>query len=108
MVKILTEEEQNQRNAVAAELAKVTRLPIARVLMSEWNQMDSPNIYRTRTGREVRLDPELAYQIDRLPRTGRWIFTASPFPPTIPDKYLEGAQRWAKHQNRRRLRITFS
>jgi hypothetical protein len=49
----------------------------------------------------------LAAEPDALPRTSRWICTASPFPPTIPDKYLDGARRWARKQNRRHLRIRF-
>lgn len=103
---ILSEADQLRRNRIAEDLAKQTRLPIARILLSEWNQIDGTT-YMTRLGREVKLTPALAFDIDALPRTGRYIFSASPFPPTIPDRYLEGAKAWARRKNRRHLRIRF-
>lgn len=103
---ILSEADQIRRNRTAEELAKQTRLPIARVLLSEWNQIDG-RTYTTRLGRAVQLTTALAFDIDALPRTGRFIFSASPFPPTIPDRYLEGARLWARRKNRRHLRIRF-
>ena len=103
---ILSEADQLRRNRIAEELAKQTRLPLARILLSEWNQIDGTT-YTTRLGRAVKLTPALAFDIDALPRTGRYIFSASPFPPTIPDRYLEGAKAWARRKNRRHLRIRF-
>lgn len=96
---ILSESDQRWRNQLALQLSKETRLPIARVLMSTWSQLEA-NKYRTATGREIELSEMLAQAIDRLPRTSRFIFTASPFPPTIPDRYLEPAKRWARRHNR--------
>jgi hypothetical protein len=103
---ILNEQQQRQRNEIAEELARQTRLPIARILLTAWIQIDGRH-FTTTLGREVILSPDLAEKIDALPRTGRFVFSASPFPPIIPDKYLDGAQRWARRKNRRHLRISF-
>ena len=101
---ILNEAAQAHRNELAAKLATETRLPIPRALMSAWHQLDG-RTYTTTQGRAVTISDALARELDALPRTGRWIFTASPFPPTIPDKYLTGAKKWARRQNRKRIRI---
>jgi len=103
---ILDEAAQHRRNELAAQLAEETRLPIPRALMSAWNQLDGRK-FTTTLGREVRISEPLALALDALPRTGRYIFTASPFPPTIPDEYLEGAKKWVRKKNRRRIRIRF-
>lgn len=103
---IMSETDQRQRNELALRLAQETRLPIARILLSEWNRLDGRK-FKTPTGREAELSQSLALALDALPRTSRWIFTASPFPPIIPDKYLDGARRWARKKNRRHLRIRF-
>lgn len=103
---IMTEADQLRRNQIAEELARQTRLPIARILLTAWTQIDGSK-YTTTLGREVKLSPALADSIDTLPRTGRFIFSTSPFPPTIPDKYLDGARAWARRKNRRHLRIRF-
>lgn len=106
MTIILDEAAQHRRNELAAQLAEETRLPIPRALMSAWNQLDGRR-FTTTLGREVQISESLALAIDALPRTGRYIFTASPFPPTIPDRYLTGAKKWARRQNRKHLRIRF-
>ena len=103
---IMSEADQRQRDRLALQLSQETRLPIPRVLLSEWNRLDGRQ-YKTQTGRAVQLSLDLAEALDALPRTGRFIFSASPFPPIIPDKYLEGAQKWARRKNRKRLRIRF-
>lgn len=96
---IMSESDQRWRNQLALQLSKETRLPIARALMSTWSQL-AANKYRTATGREIELSEMLAQAIDRLPRTSRFIFTASPFPPTIPDRYIEPARKWTRRHNR--------
>lgn len=91
---ILSEADQHWRNQLALEVAKETRLPIPRVLMLEWNQLLGRKLQMR--SREIELNDLTAKALDRLPRTGRWIFTSSPFPPTIPDKYLEPARHWIR------------
>lgn len=103
---IMSEADQERRNRLAFQLAQATRLPIPRILLAEWNRLNG-RFFKTPTGREVLLEKELADQLDALPRTSRFIFSASPFPPTIPDKFLAGAQKWARKKNRRHLRISF-
>lgn len=91
---ILSESDQIWRNELIKRTAKETRLPIPRVMMLTWAQFELPNIIRTPTHREVRLDPMLAQAIRRLPYCGRYIFSMSPFPPTIPDEYLDPAREF--------------
>ena len=103
---IINEQDQRWRQELALAVAKEARLPIPRVLMLEWNQLTGRRLQMR--SREAELDQLTAKAIDRLPRTGRYIFSASPFPPIIPDEYLEPARRWLARQNRhkKRLRIT--
>lgn len=96
----LTEADQRWQQALAIQVAQETRLPIPRVMMLEWNQVDGKTI-KTRS-REVTLQPLTAAAINRLPCCGRFVFSSSPFPPIIPDEYLEGAHHWCRRQNRRR------
>lgn len=91
---ILSESDQRWRNELIKQLAKATRLPIPRVMMMTWAQLEKPNKIRTQTGREVELDSTLALAIDRLPRYSRWIFATSPFPPLIPDEVLDPAREY--------------
>lgn len=95
---IISEDEQRWRQELALAVAKQTRLPIPRVLMLEWNQITGAKI-QTRS-REATLEPLTAKAIDRLPRRGRFVFSASPFPPIIPDEYLEPARRWCARKRR--------
>ena len=80
------------------EVAKETRMPLQRVMMMTWAQFEAPNKIRTQTGREVELSSMTAAALLRLPRTGKWIFTMSPFPPIIPDEYLDGARQFINEQ----------
>lgn len=91
---IMSESDQLWRNELIKKTARATRLPIPRVMMLTWEQLEKPNKIRTQTGREVELDTTLAMAIDRLPRYSRWIFTTSPFPPVIPDEYLDPAREY--------------
>ena len=100
----LSESDQRWRNDVIAQLAKEARIPIQRAMMATWNQLERPNKYRTITGREVELSRMLASAIDRLPCSGRYIFTLSPFPPTIPDEYLDPARRFIEKRRHKLLR----
>ena len=100
---IMSESDQRWRNELIIEMAKQTRMPIPRVMMMTWAQMESPNKIRTQTRREVELTEWLAQAIARLPRSSRYIFSMSPFPPLIPDEYLDPARnfiekrkKWAK------------
>lgn len=101
---VLSASDQEWRNELIKKTAKETRLPIQRVMMLTWGQFEKPNIIRTPTGREVQLTPMLAKAIDRLPYTGRYIFSMSPFPPTIPDEYLDTAREYIE-KKRRPLKI---
>lgn len=111
---IINENEQRWRQELALAVARQTRLPIPRVLMLEWNQVAGNKI--TTRSREATLDSMTAKAIDRLPRCGRFVFSASPFPPIIPDEYLEPAREWLEsraieaesRKKRRRLRVKFS
>lgn len=93
----LSEQEQIWQQELAAQIAEETRLPIQRVLMLEWNQVIGSRI-QTRS-REAELQPLTAAALNRLPCCGRYVFSSSPFPPIIPDKYLAGAERWCRRQN---------
>lgn len=92
---VLSADDQQWRNDVILAVAKETRMPIQRVMMMTWAQFTPPNKIRTQTGREVALSDLTAHSLQRLPRgSGRWLFTMSPFPPIIPDEYLDGARRF--------------
>jgi len=93
----LTEKDQIWQQALAMQIAEETRLPIPRVMMLEWSQVAGNRIH-TRS-REVELQPLTAAALNRLPCFGRYVFSESPFPPIIPDKYLEGARRWTDREN---------
>lgn len=97
---ILSESDQLWRNELIKEMAKATRLPIPRVMMMNWTQFEKPNKIRTQTGREVVLDATLALAIDRLPRCSKWIFATSPFPPLIPDEYLDPTREYIGRKRR--------
>ena len=113
---VLSESDQIWRNELIKEVARETRQPIQRVVMLTWAQFEAPNKIHTRTGREVVLTNLTATALLRLPHTGRYIFTMSPFPPIIPDEYLDGAREYIREQEalpatiepKRRLRLTFS
>lgn len=112
---VLSEADQIWRNELIRQVAKETRLPVVRVMMLTWAQFDAPNKITTPTRREVQLSSTLGLAIARLPRMGRWIFSMTPFPPTIPDEYLEPAREYLANRaieapakkKRRRLQITF-
>lgn len=98
---IMSESDQLWRNELIKKMAKATRLPIPRVMMLTWSQLEQPNKIRTQTGREVELDPTLALAISRLPHYNqRWMFATSPFPPTIPDKYLDPAREYIERRKK--------
>lgn len=97
--KVLSESDQRWQQDLITQIAQETRIPIPRIMMLEWNQVDGKRI-KTRS-REVELQPLTASALNRLPCCGRFVFSTSPFPPIIPDEYLEGAKRWAKRQNRK-------
>ena len=101
---IMSESDQLWRNELIKKTAKATRLPIPRVMMLTWTNFEKPNIIRTPTGREVEIDAALALAIDRLPRRSNWIFSLSPFPPTIPDEYLDLAREYIERP-KKRLRL---
>ena len=91
---IMSESDQRWRNELIVEMAKQTRLPIPRVMMMTWGQLENPNRIRTQTGREVELSEWLAQAIARLPHYSKWMFSMSPFPPTIPDEWLDPARKY--------------
>ena len=93
----LTEKDQIWQQALVMQIAEETRLPIPRVMMLEWSQVAGNRIH-TRS-REVELQPLTAAALNRLHCFGRYVFSESPFPPIIPDKYLEGARRWTDREN---------
>lgn len=95
---VQSESDQIWRNQVIIEVAKETRMPIQRVMLMTWAQFEAPNKIRTQTGREVELKPMTATAILRLPRASKWIFSMSPFPPLIPDEYLDGARQYIREQ----------
>lgn len=110
--------DQIWRNSVIEQVAKETRMPIQRVMMMTWGQFEPPNKIRTQTGREVELSKMTANALLRLPRSNRWMFSMTPFPPLIPDEYLDGARQYIREQetinqdeskkHRRKHRLTFA
>lgn len=114
---VLSESDQIWRNEVILEVAKETRMPLQRVMMMTWAQFTPPNKIRTQTGREVELTRLTATALLRLPRSSKWMFSMSPFPPIIPDEYLDGARQFIREQeaieqepekSRKHLRIIFA
>lgn len=101
---IMSESDQLWRNELIKKTAKATRLPIPRVMMLTWTNFEKPNIIRTPTGREVIIDSALALAIDRLPRQSKWMFSMTPFPPLIPDEYLDPAREYIERP-KKRLRL---
>ena len=97
---IMSESDQRWRNELIKQMAKATKLPIPRVMMMTWEQLTKPNKIRTQTGREVELDSTLALALERLPHYSRWIFATSPFPPLIPDKYLDPAREYIERKHK--------
>lgn len=104
---VQSEADQIWRNELIRQISKETRLPIPRVMMLTWAQFTSPNKIRTPTGREVELEKITAAALTRLPQSSRYIFSMTPFPPLIPDEYLEGARKYVadrqKAQNKRKI-----
>lgn len=96
---ILSESDQRWRNEIIAQLAKEARIPIQRAMMTEWNQIEA-NKYRTKQGREVELSNMLVVALDRLPCSGRYVFSLSPFPPTIPDEWLDPARKYIEKKHK--------
>lgn len=96
---VQSESDQIWRNEVILEVAKETRMPIQRVMMMTWAQFEAPNKIHTQTGREVELTQMTAIALLRLPRSSKWMFSMSPFPPLIPDEYLDGARRFIAEQS---------
>lgn len=99
---IMSESDQLWRNELIKQMAKATRLPIPRVMMLTWTNFEKPNIIRTPTGRGVELDSTLSLALDRLPRYSKWIFSTSPFPPLIPDEYLDPMREYIEGTAKRR------
>lgn len=97
---IMSESDQLWRNELIKKTAKATRLPIPRVMMLTWTNFEKPNTIRTPTGRVVEIDSALAMAIDRLPRQSRWIFSMTPFPPLIPDEYLDPAREYIEKRKK--------
>ena len=97
---IMSDSDQLWRNELIKKTAKATRLPIPRVLMLTWTNFEKPNIIRTPTGRGVEIDSALAMAIDRLPRQSKWIFSMTPFPPLIPDEYLDPAREYIEKRKK--------
>lgn len=97
---IMSESDQLWRNELIKKTAKATRLPIPRVMMLTWTNFEKPNIIRTPTGRGVKIDSALAMAIDRLPRQSKWIFSMTPFPPLIPDEYLDPAREYIEKRKK--------
>lgn len=96
---ILSESDQRWRNEIITQLAKEARIPIQRAMMTEWNQIEA-NKYRTKQGREVKMSNMLTSAIDRLPCSGRYVFSLSPFPPTIPDEWLDPARKYIERKRK--------
>lgn len=114
---VQSESDQIWRNEIIKQIAKETRMPIQRVMMMTWGQFEPPNKIRTQTGREVELSRITTIALLRLPRSNRWMFSMTPFPPLIPDEYLDGARQYIREQEaipetnkktRRKLKITFA
>ena len=112
---VLSESDQIWRNDLITQVAKETRMPLQRVMMMTWAQFEAPNKIRTQTGREVELSELTAHALLRLPRCSKWMFSMSPFPPIIPDEYLDGARQFIRDQEttpatiekKKRLRLAF-
>lgn len=112
---VLSESDQIWRNDLITQVAKETRMPLQRVMMMTWAQFEAPNKIRTQTGREVELSEITAHALLRMPRCSKWMFSMSPFPPIIPDEYLDGARQFIRDQEtipatitkKKRLRIAF-
>lgn len=112
---VLSESDQIWRNDLITQVAKETRMPLQRVMMMTWAQFEAPNKIRTQTGREVKLSEITAHALLRLPRCSKWMFLMSPFPPIIPDEYLDGARQFIRDQEtipatitkKKRLRLAF-
>lgn len=102
---IMSESDQLWRNELIKKMAKATRLPIPRVMMLTWTNFEKPNIIRTPTGRGVELDSALAMAIDRLPRYSKWMFSMTPFPPLIPDEYLDPVREYVEKGKRDRKKL---
>lgn len=114
---VQSESDQIWRNEVIKQVAKETRMPIQRVMMMTWGQFEPPNKIRTQTGREVELSRITTIALLRLPRSNRWMFSMTPFPPLIPDEYLDGARQYIREQEaipetnkktRRKLKLKFA
>lgn len=97
---IMSESDQLWRNELIKKTAKATRLPIPRVMMLTWTNFEKPNTIRTPTGRVVEIDSALAMALDRLPRQSKWIFSMTPFPPLIPDEYLDPAREYIEKRKK--------
>lgn len=97
---IMSESDQLWRNELIKKTAKATRLPIPRVMMLTWSNFEKPNTIRTPTGRVVEIDSALAMALDRLPRQSKWIFSMTPFPPLIPDEYLDPAREYIEKRKK--------
>ena len=95
---VQSESDQIWRNDLITQVAKETRMPLQRVMMMTWAQFEAPNKIRTQTGREVELSEITAHALLRLPRCSKWMFSMSPFPPIIPDEYLDGARQFIRDQ----------
>lgn len=112
---VQSESDQIWRNDLITQVAKETRMPLQRVMMMTWAQFEAPNKIRTQTGREVELSEITAHALLRLPRCSKWMFSMSPFPPIIPDEYLDGARQFIRDQEtipatitkKKRLRLAF-
>lgn len=97
---IMSESDQLWRNELIKKTAKATRLPIPRAMMLTWTNFEKPNTIRTPTGRVVEIDSALAMALDRLPRQSKWIFSMTPFPPLIPDEYLDPAREYIEKRKK--------
>ena len=99
MNEILSEQDQRWRNEIITQLAKEARIPIQRAMMTTWSQINA-NKYRTNLGREVEMSNMLATAISQLPCSGRYVFSLSPFPPTIPDEWLDPARKYIERKRK--------
>lgn len=97
---IMSESDQRWRNELIKEMARQTRLPIPRVMMLTWTQLERPNKIRTFRDREVELNEWLSQAIARLPRQSKYIFSMTPFPPLIPDEYLDPAREYIEKRRK--------
>ena len=95
----MSQSDQIWRNEIITQLAKEARIPIQRAMMTTWSQIDA-NIYKTFSGREVKMSEILTAAIKRMPCSGRYVFTMSPFPPTIPDELLDPSREFIEKKKR--------